>query len=77
MFGWVKKEAIELGPMGTCQTFGIGESAFGGMTNKMPDMPHPVWRYYWNVAAIDAAVARINMGGGKVIMGPHQVPGGS
>jgi uncharacterized protein len=77
LFGWVKKEAIELGPMGTYQTFGIGEAAFGGMMNKVPDMPRPAWLYYWNVDAIDAAIERINASGGKVIMGPHQVPGGS
>ncbi|MGH8562498.1 MAG: VOC family protein, partial [Nevskiales bacterium] len=63
--------------MGTYQTFGIGDAAFGGMMYKTPDMPHPAWQYYWNVGAIDAAVQRINTEGGKVIMGPHQVPGGS
>jgi hypothetical protein len=29
------------------------------------------------VDGIDAAVERINANGGKVLMGPHQVPGGS
>lgn len=77
VFRWVKKDAVDLGPMGTYQTFGIGDAAFGGMMNKTPDMPHPAWQYYWNVDAIDAAVQRINTEGGKVIMGPHQVPGGS
>jgi len=28
------------------------------------------------VEALDAAIERVNAGGGKVIMGPHQVPGG-
>jgi predicted enzyme related to lactoylglutathione lyase len=40
-------------------------------------MPVTCWLYYINVEAIDAAVTRINQGGGKVVMGPHQVPGGS
>jgi predicted enzyme related to lactoylglutathione lyase len=26
---------------------------------------------------LDAAVAKIHAGGGKVLMGPHEVPGGS
>ena len=33
--------------------------------------------YYINVEAIDAAVARATAGGGQVINGPMEVPGGS
>ncbi|WP_197481560.1 VOC family protein [Collimonas pratensis] len=47
------------------------------MMTKTADMPVPCWLYYINVEAIDAAVERVNAGGGKIIMGPHQVPGGS
>ncbi|WP_211462281.1 VOC family protein [Collimonas silvisoli] len=76
LFGWTKDEAIDMGPMGVYQTFASGGPAIGGMMTKTPDMPVPCWLYYVNVAGIDAAVTRINQGGGKVIMGPHQVPGG-
>lgn len=76
LFGWVKQEAIDLGPLGTYQTFGIGDVAFGGMMTKRPERPDLFWQYYWNVDAIGAAVQRIQAAGGKVIMGPHQVPGG-
>ena len=37
----------------------------------------PVWLYYFNVEAIDAAAARVTAGGGQVINGPHEVPGGA
>ncbi|AIY41767.1 Glyoxalase/Bleomycin resistance protein/dioxygenase domain [Collimonas arenae] len=77
LFGWSKEEAIDMGPMGAYQTFSTGGPAVGGMMTKMPDMPAPCWLYYINVASIDAAVERVNEGGGKIIMGPHQVPGGS
>jgi uncharacterized protein len=43
---------------------------------KMPDTPAPFWLYYFNVDAIDAAAGRAKDAGGKVLMGPHQVPGG-
>jgi uncharacterized protein len=76
MFGWKKHEAVDMGPMGTYQTFGL-ETAFGGMMNKHSMIPVPCWTYYWNVDGIDAAVSRITAAGGKVLMGPHQVPGGS
>ena len=37
----------------------------------------PHWLYYINVSSVDNALARITAGGGQVLMGPHQVPGGS
>jgi predicted enzyme related to lactoylglutathione lyase len=77
MFGWKKMEALDMGPVGTYQTFGTDGLAFGGMMNRHPSMPMPAWVYYWNVDSIEAAVARVNSAGGKVLMGPHQVPGGS
>jgi uncharacterized protein len=76
LFGWTKAEALDMGPMGVYQTFGTGGTTGGGMMTKMPDAPAPFWLYYFNVAAIDAAMARVMKGGGKVLMGPHQVPTG-
>lgn len=77
LFGWTKAEAIDMGPMGVYQTFATGGAPIGGMMTKTADMPFTSWLYYINVEAIDAAVTRIEQGGGKVLMGPHQVPGGS
>ena len=34
------------------------------------------WTYYFNVPSIDAAMERIEHGGGTVTRGPHEVPGG-
>src|SRR5437016_11256987 len=39
--------------------------------------PGPFWLYYFNVAAVEAAMTRVKSGGGQVLNGPHQVPGGS
>jgi predicted enzyme related to lactoylglutathione lyase len=77
LFGWTKDEALDMGPLGIYQTFATGGAAIGGMMTKTEDMPATCWLYYVNVASVDAAVARIGHGGGKVLMGPHQVPGGS
>ena len=76
-FGWTKAEAIDLGPMGTYQLFAAGSEAIGGMMTKPDAIPAPVWLYYFNVEAIDAAAARVTAGGGQVINGPHEVPGGA
>jgi uncharacterized protein len=77
MFGWEKHQAIEMGPVGTYQTFGLEGKSFGGMMNKRPDMPIAFWNYYWTVASCAATVEKLNAAGGKVMFGPMQVPGGS
>jgi len=77
LFGWTKAEAVDMGPMGIYQTFATGGAPVGGMMTKMPEAPAPSWLYYFNVDAIDAAVARVTEFGGKIMQDPHQVPGGS
>lgn len=75
LFGWTAGEAFDMGPMGTYQVFAIGAGPVGGMMTKTADLPAPTWMYYFNVAAMDAAVDRVKAGGGQILMGPHQVPG--
>ncbi|MFC5069731.1 VOC family protein [Flaviflagellibacter deserti] len=83
MFGWTKSTAMDMGPMGTYQLFatdgktGDDARAVGGMMTKMPEIPMPGWLFYFNVDAIDAAIDRVKAGGGEVLMGPHEVPGGA
>ena len=77
LFGWTKGDAIDMGPMGTYQLFATGGMPIGGMMNRMPGTPRPFWSYYFTVDAIEAAAERVRAGGGTVLMGPHQVPGGS
>jgi len=77
LFGWGAGDAIDMGPAGTYQLFTIDGEPCGGMMTKMAEQPSPTWRYYFNVAAIDAAVERIGALGGQVIFGPQQVPGGN
>jgi hypothetical protein len=76
LFGWTKAEAHNMGEMGTYQLFAAGAEPIGGMMNKPPQMPLSWWNYYINVDAIDAAKARVEKGGGSIMMGPMQVPGG-
>jgi predicted enzyme related to lactoylglutathione lyase len=76
LFGWEKSQAIDMGPMGTYQTFDIAGVWGGGMMNDA-QAPSPFWLYYFNVEDIDAAAARITGAGGSLLQGPNQVPGGS
>ena len=76
LFGWTKAEAHHMGEMGTYQLFAAGAEPIGGMMNKPAQMPQSWWNYYINVEAIDAARERVEKGGGSVMMGPMEVPGG-
>lgn len=78
MFGWQKLRPFDMGPMGIYQIWSMTEDNqdSGGMMTKMKDMPMSAWVFYFTVDGIDAAKARVEAGGGKVIMGPMQVPGG-
>jgi uncharacterized protein len=75
MFGWTKADAIDMGEMGIYQLFSTGAEPVGGMMTKPPMIPMPYWGYYFNVEAIDAAAARVTKAGGKILMGPQEVPG--
>ena len=65
-----------MGKMGVYQTFSTGGAAVGGIMTKVPEAPGPFWLYYFNVEAIDAAVARVRKAGGKIGLEPTQVPTG-
>ena len=77
MFGWTKADAIDMGPMGVYQIFAHDGVGIGGMMTKPPQAPRPCWNYYFNVDSVAAAVERVKRGGGEVLVGPMQVPGGS
>jgi len=76
MFGWTKGPAHDMGQMGGIyQLFATGADPVGGMMTKPAVIAHPYWGYYINVPAIDAAAERVKSAGGKVVNGPHEVPG--
>lgn len=77
MFGWQKGEAMDMGPMGTYQILTLGGPIpFGAMFNRPPQIPVSNWLYYFRVADLDAAIEQTKAGGGKILNGPMDVPGG-
>ena len=78
LFGWTKRAGMDMGAMGIYQIFGLAGSDRdeGGIMTRTPQTPAPFWLFYFNVAAIDAAVERIKAAGGTVVNGPMEVPGG-
>jgi predicted enzyme related to lactoylglutathione lyase len=79
LFGWTKVSDMDMGPMGIYRIFDEGDHkqmGDGGMMSKAPDIPVSSWNFYFNVDSINAAVERVKSGGGKILNGPMQVPGG-
>ena len=80
LFGWDKLSDMDMGPMGTYRIFDQGEHkemGDGGMMLKPAHIPVSCWTFYFCVDSIGGAIQRVNAGGGKVLNGPQQVPGGS
>lgn len=76
-YGWTEADRLDMGEMGIYRIFADGGVPIGGMMNKPADMPAGSWQYYFNVDGLDAAAERVKSSGGEVLMGPHEVPGGS
>jgi predicted enzyme related to lactoylglutathione lyase len=77
MFGWRTLDAFDMGPMGKYHMFGR-KFPLGGMMTKPPQMAQvPThWGLYFRVADIQAGAARVTAGGGQILNGPMEVPGG-
>lgn len=80
-FGWTKDTTIDMseGGMGAYQLFSVrGGDAVGGMMTKPAEVPAPPhWGFYFVVEGLDAAGKRVTDGGGQIINGPMEVPGGA
>jgi hypothetical protein len=77
LFGWEHIGAHDMGEMGVYHMFGWGGRAVGGMFTAPPSFPAPPhWLIYFRVADINRGAEAVKAKGGKVLMGPHEVPGG-
>lgn len=78
LFGWEKGPAHPMGgDVGDYQLITQGGQQIGGMYKSSPASMPPSWLTYVNVADIDKAASAVKGGGGRIINGPMQVPGGS
>jgi uncharacterized protein len=77
LFGWESMMEMDMGPMGIYRLFGADGVQLGGLMDKPAQLPVSCWGFYTTVDGIDAAIARLTEKGGQVLMGPHEVPGGS
>ncbi len=78
LFGWEPTESMDMGPDGTYWMFGLagGGRSLGGMYNKPASLPAARWLAYVKVASADTAARTAQRGGGRLVSGPMDVPGG-
>ena len=79
LFGWTKLTDMDMGPMGVYRLFDEGDNkpmGDGGMMTRPANIPVSCWNFYFQVDSINGAVQRVKAGGGSVLNGPMQVPGG-
>jgi predicted enzyme related to lactoylglutathione lyase len=75
LFGWVLPEPMDMGPMGKYQFISHDDVMLGAIM-QVPQGAPQGWYHYFRVASIAAAKAAVEAGGGKVMNGPMEVPGG-
>tara|TARA_B000000460_G_C21460438_1_gene367787 strand:- start:65 stop:868 length:804 start_codon:yes stop_codon:yes gene_type:complete len=76
LFGWTQEGAMPMGEMGDYKFLHHGGTMIGAVMEKPPAMPQSNWVYSIGVRDIDASVAALQSGGGTLVHGPSQIPGG-
>ena len=76
LFGWTKEGAMPMGPMGDYAFIGSGAARPGAVMSSTATGAPARWNWYVHVADIDAAIAAAQAGGGALLNGPDQIPGG-
>lgn len=74
--GWERLGSFDMGPMGQYLLWGREGKQLGGMMTKPASMPQPGWLFYITTPDLDAALARAQARGAKLLNGPMEVPGG-
>ena len=74
-FGFEFNNSMPMGEMGDYCFIEHNGTVLGAIMRQQPGQP-PLWVPYIGVTSAEAARRAIEANGGKVLNGPHQVPGG-
>ena len=75
-FGWGQEGDMDMGAMGKYLFIQRDGVMIGAIMPRMPDVPVSMWNYYIGVDDIDRAAEATKAGGGRVVNGPMEIPGG-
>ncbi|RYG88220.1 VOC family protein, partial [bacterium] len=76
-FGFEFNETMPMGPMGDYCFIDHAGQRLGAIMQKPADSPLGTWLFYFGVPSVEASKRAIERGGGKVLHGPQEVPGGA
>ena len=75
-FGWRQEGDMDMGDFGSYRFLYQGETMIGAIMPRMPQVPQVAWTFYIGVGDIDRAADAARAGGGTILHGPNQIPGG-
>ena len=75
-FGWTQEGGMPMGEMGEYKFINHDGVMIGAVMRKPPQMPLTAWTYYIGVDDIDRAAKAVTDGGGRILHGPMEIPGG-
>ena len=74
-FGWTTENFMPMGEQGEYRFIDHHGLTLGAIAGSMGDQP-PHWRFYFRVPSVGRAKEIAEAKGGKIVMGPMEVPGG-
>jgi len=74
--GWHHEGSMPMGEQGDYRFMHAGTTGIGAFMGGTTADPADGWTHYFLVADLDAAMGAIDAGGGKVVNGPDEIPGG-
>ena len=75
-FGWSQEGDMDMGEMGKYRFIQNRGTTIGAVMRKPPQLPVSLWTFYIGVDDIDRATEAVTSGGGRVLHGPMEIPGG-
>ncbi|MBN8817313.1 MAG: VOC family protein [Sphingomonas sp.] len=74
IFAWTNPDSMPMGAMGDYRFLYAGDLRIGASVEQKG---RPAgWLHYMRVPSIAASIAAVTAGGGAILHGPHEVPGG-
>jgi predicted enzyme related to lactoylglutathione lyase len=75
-FGIEQSGDMDVGEMGRYRFLSKAGTTIGAVMQRPKEMPESAWGFYIGVDDIDRAAAAVQVGGGRILLGPHEIPGG-
>ena len=75
-FGWGQEGEMDMGEMGKYRFIQNRGTTIGAVMRKPAQLPVSSWTFYIGVDDIDRAAESVKSGGGQVVNGPMEIPGG-